>query len=271
MIIKFDHHAVATIMRETAEFDILPFFRKLKDHEINDKKSGEIVTEADIRAEKRLTKELLKLLPGSIVVGEEAVAADPTIEERLLGKKPVWVIDPVDGTRNFANGKECFCVIIALCHGFKTIAGWIYDPIAKVVYFAQQGVGAWANDRRLTIPTPPMQNNMTASLGYKRQDEFKKYLLKDDIPKNMLRYRCIGREYTDMALGKIHFGEYTVLKPWDHAAGLLLLSESGGYHAYISTQKPYTPIPTIREPVLVSTSEFDWLKLHKLFSKSNNM
>ena len=256
---------VSEIIKTTAKIDILPFFRELKDHEISDKETGEIVTEADIRAEKRLTKELLKLLPGSTVVGEEAVTEDPKIEERLLGKKPVWVIDPLDGTRNFANGKECFCVIIALCHGSKTIAGWIYDPIAEIVYFAQKGMGAWANDRRLIIPPPPMRNNMTASLGNIRQDEFKKTLLVPDIPKNMLRYRCIGREYTDMALGKIHFGEYRVLKPWDHAAGLLILSESGGYHAYISTQNPYRPVPTTREPLLVSTSELEWLKLRKLF------
>jgi fructose-1,6-bisphosphatase/inositol monophosphatase family enzyme len=256
---------VSEIIRTTAKIDILPFFRKLKDYEIGDKKTGEIVTEADIRAEKRLTKELLKLLPDSLVVGEEAVASDSTIEERLLGEKPVWVIDPVDGTRNFVNGKECFCVIIALCHGSKTIAGWIYDPIAEIVYFAQEGMGAWANDRRLIIPTAPMRNNMTASLGNIRQDEFKKNLAKEDMPKNMLRYRCIGREYTDMALGKIHFAEYTVLKPWDHAAGLLILSESGGYHGYIRTQNPYRPIPTTRDPVLVSTSELEWLKLRKLF------
>ena len=256
---------VSEIIRTTAKIDILQFFRKLKDHEISDKKTGEIVTEADIRAEKRLTTELLEILPGSLVVGEEAVAADPTIEERLLGEEPVWVIDPIDGTRNFANGKECFCVIIALCHGSKTIAGWIYDPIAEIVYFAQKGMGAWANDRRLIIPTPPMRINMTASLGNDRQGEFKKKLLDDNIPKNMLRYRCIGREYTDMVLGNIHFGEYTVLKPWDHAAGLLILSESGGYHAYIGNQNPYRPIPTTREPLLVSTSELEWLKLRKLF------
>ena len=97
-------------------------------------------------------------------------------------------------------------------------------------------------------------------------DVFKTKLLAQDMPKNMLRYRCIGREYTDMALGKIHFGEYRVLKPWDHAAGLLILSESGGYHAYIGTQNPYRPIPTTREPVLVSTSELEWLKLRKLFT-----
>ena len=256
---------VSEIIKTTAKMDILPFFRKLKDHEISNKETGEIVTEADIRAEKRLTTELLKLLPGSVVVGEEAVTDDPTIEERLLGKKPVWVIDPIDGTRNFANGKECFCVIIALCHGSKTIAGWIYDPIAEIVYFAQKGLGAWENDRRLIIPPAPMRNNMTASLGNVRQVEFKKKLLAQDMPKNMLRYRCIGREYTDMALGKIHFGEYRVLKPWDHAAGLLILSESGGYHAYIGSQNPYGPIPTTREPVLVSTSELEWLKLRKLF------
>ena len=266
MTLKIDPKKVAEIIRETASVDILPFFRKLKDHEISDKASGEIVTEADVRAEKRLTRGLLALLPGSVAIGEEAVDADSTIEERLLGEEPVWVIDPVDGTHNFASGKECFCVIIALCHGGKTIAGWIYDPIAEVIHFAEIGKGAWANDRCLKIPTPPIRNNMTASLGQIRQDKFKKNLSSEEIPKNMLRYRCIGREYTDMALGKIHFGEYGILKPWDHAAGLLIISEAGGYHAYIETQNPYKPIPTIKETLLVTTSESEWLKLRKLFA-----
>ena len=265
MTLKFDSQKVAAIIRDITSVHILPFFRNLKNHEIGKKFSGEIVTKADIRAEKRFTSELSALLPGSVFIGEEAVDADPAIEKRLLGEEPVWIIDPIDGTRNFANGKECFCVIIALCYGGETIAGWIYDPISEVIYFSELGGGAWANDSRIIIQPSPIQNNMTASLGNFRQNKFRDNLSSDEIPKNMLRYRCIGREYTDMTLGKIHFAEYFILKPWDHAAGLLIISEAGGYHAYIDSQIPYKPIPTNRENLLVATSESEWLKLRKLF------
>jgi fructose-1,6-bisphosphatase/inositol monophosphatase family enzyme len=265
MILNFEPQQVAAIIRNTAAMDILPFFRKLRENQISNKDSGEIVTEADMRAEKRLTRQLLALLPGSVAIGEEAVDADPTIEERLLGKEPVWVIDPVDGTRNFASGKECFCVIVAFCIGGQTIAGWIYDPISEVMYFAELEKGAWANNRRLIMPPPPGQNKMIASLGKIRQKNLERHLSSSERPKKIVRYRCIGREYTDMSLGKIHFGEYAMLKPWDHAAGLLIISEAGGYHAYTETQYSYEPVPTIRKSLLVTTSHSQWLKLRELF------
>ena len=265
IMIKFDPHKVAEIIRRTAFHDIMPLFRKLEKSQITNKQSGEIVTEADVRAEKRLTDELLLLLPGSLTIGEEAVKAEPKIEERLFGDKPVWVIDPVDGTRNYANGKKCFCVIVALCHGQQTIAGWIYDPIAEVMYFAEVGVGAWANGRSLVIPKPPARNKMTASLGKIRRDILKNNVSIRELPKRMLRYRCIGREYIDIVLGKIHFGEYNMLKPWDHAAGLLILTESGGYHAYIDTETPYKPMPSIVKKLLVTSSESEWHRLKNCF------
>ena len=265
MIINFDPKKVAGIIRETALKEILPYFGKLKESQISDKASGEIVTEVDLLAEKRLTKELLTLLPDSITIGEEAVESQPMLEKRLLDLKPVWVIDPVDGTRNFANGKECFCVIIALCHGGETVAGWIYDPISEVMYFAKLGEGAWANDRRLHIPMPPIPNKMTASLGRFSQQMLTKKFSISQLPEKMLRDRCIGREYIDMVPGKIHFGEYGILKPWDHAAGLLILSEAGGYHAYIDTEISYKPVPTIKNKLLATTSETDWQQLKKLF------
>jgi len=264
MITDFDPQKVSSIIREAAINEILPFFRKLRGSQISDKGSGEIVTEADMRAEKRLTRELLTLLPGSLTIGEEAVGVDPMIEKRILSKKPVWVIDPVDGTRNFSKGKECFCVIIALCLGGETIAGWIYDPISEVMYYTELGEGAFANGRRLKIPKSPIQNKMTASLSKFRQDQLSKKISDKDLPKKMLRYRCIGHEYIDIALGKLHFGEYTILKPWDHAAGLLLISEAGGYHAYLNTETPYKPTTTIKKELLVTTSEAVWHQLKKL-------
>ena len=91
-----DQNKVAAIIRETASIEILPLFRKLKDHQIDDKESGEIVTAADINAEQRLTAALEKLAPGSTTVGEEAVSENPEILDRLAGDRAVWVIDPVD-------------------------------------------------------------------------------------------------------------------------------------------------------------------------------
>jgi fructose-1,6-bisphosphatase/inositol monophosphatase family enzyme len=258
-------HQVSAIIKETAEIEILPLFRKLKDHEISDKDSGEIVTTADIRAEKRLTDALTELMPDSLVIGEEAASDDPSILDRLESDKPVWVIDPLDGTRNFANGKDCFAVIIALCQKGETLAGWIYDPLSRTMYFASQGQGAWADERRLKIAPSPSANDMKGSVSkrhFKRLDERRP---SPEIPGDMVRYRCVGREYTDLALGVLHFAEYGMLKPWDHAAGILMHAEAGGYSAITEDQSPYTPGPTTRKHLLAAASQSEWLVLRELF------
>ncbi|MBV8535357.1 MAG: inositol monophosphatase, partial [Alphaproteobacteria bacterium] len=92
---------VALIIRRVAEEQVLTRFRRLADHEIREKAPGNLVTIADTEAELALTSALMALLPGSLVVGEEAVALDPAVLDQLAGDEPVWIIDPVDGTMNF--------------------------------------------------------------------------------------------------------------------------------------------------------------------------
>src|SRR5215475_5254326 len=96
---------VTSLIEETAGAEILPRFRKLAAGEIREKTPGDFVTVADEAAEARLTPLLSALLPGSLVLGEEAAAADATLLDRLFDTQPVWVIDPVDGTSNFAEGR----------------------------------------------------------------------------------------------------------------------------------------------------------------------
>ncbi|MZD04454.1 inositol monophosphatase, partial [Streptomyces sp. SID5785] len=106
---------VERIVRAAAAAEITPRFRQLGAHEI-DQKSGphDLVTVADKRAEEYLTRELTAALSGSVVVGEEAVAADPSTYEALRGAAPVWIVDPVDGTRQFVHGDPGFCTLVAL-------------------------------------------------------------------------------------------------------------------------------------------------------------
>jgi fructose-1,6-bisphosphatase/inositol monophosphatase family enzyme len=265
-----DTSQISAIIKSTAEIEILPLFRKLKDHEVSDKESGEIVTAADVRAEERLTTELLKTVPGSVAVGEEAASEDNSILERLTEDKPVWVIDPLDGTRNFANGKECFAVIVAYCLNGQTLAGWIYDPVSQVMYTAKQGQGAWSFSRevekQLKIAISPDINSMTGSVSKRHFERLKKRRPSPDIPGDMIRYRCVGREYTDLTLGVLHFAEYGMLKPWDHAAGILIHSEAGGYSAFTEDQTLYQPGPTTRKHLLAAANEDDWQTLRALFT-----
>src|SRR3954466_2597087 len=106
--------AVAAVMGEVARTIILPRYKQLAEGEVRAKTHpADFVTIADEESERALTESLTALVPGSIVVGEEAVAADPTVLERLLHHDPLWIVDPIDGTANFVNGNPAFAVMVA--------------------------------------------------------------------------------------------------------------------------------------------------------------
>lgn len=257
---------VDAIIREVAANQIMPRFRELAAHEITEKNPGDIVTAADIEAEARLTKALGGLVPGSVVVGEEAAEDDPDILRALGGEAPVWIVDPLDGTRNFAEGRECFAVIVAYCRGGETLAGWIYDPIADVTTWAVAGEGAWMEGERLATARPAPIAEMHGSLGrkFRKRLEDRGKTRPGNVPASVTRVGCVGREYMDLACGRLHFAQYARrLKPWDHAAGVLLHHEAGGFNGLTEGRGRYTPEPRIQyATLLLAPDETAWDSLH---------
>src|SRR5215831_10905666 len=146
-----DAGKVGRIIAEIAAAEIMPYFEKLEHGDISEKKPGDLVTVADLAAERALTAALTGLAPGSIAVGEEAVAADPGAIGALKGDAPVWIIDPIDGTVNFASGNPVFAVMVALFTGSETVMSWIYDPVKQLMATAGRGEGAWQGGRRLAV------------------------------------------------------------------------------------------------------------------------
>ncbi len=132
---------------------MLPRFRHLATDEINEKSPGDLVTVADQESERALTHGLTALLPGSTVVGEEAVAADPRILDRLGDGGAVWIVDPVDGTNNFAAGKTPFAVMVALVRDGEPVAGWILDVVGDRLTVAEAGSGAYLDGVRVKTRT----------------------------------------------------------------------------------------------------------------------
>jgi fructose-1,6-bisphosphatase/inositol monophosphatase family enzyme len=264
-----DIEQVARIIREVAAAEIMPRFRQLAEHEISEKKGpGDLVTIADIEAERRLTDELSGMAPDTVVVGEEGADANPSLLSALEGERPVWLVDPVDGTSNFANGKECFAVIVGYCRGGKTLAGWILDPVSDSMAWAAAGEGAWLNGpkgtRRLQVAPTHEISHMTGSLGNRLAHHLRKkrQIGLDPVPGHIVRYRCTGREYMDLARGLLDFAQYTRLKPWDHAAGILIHAEAGGYSRITDTGEPYRPAPFIQKStVLLARDKACWKDL----------
>jgi fructose-1,6-bisphosphatase/inositol monophosphatase family enzyme len=149
---------VGALMRAAARTVILPLYQRLAAGDVAEKAPGDVVTVADRRAEEFLADGLAKLLPGSIVVGEEAVAADGALLDLLADAGPVWLVDPLDGTANFAAGHGPFAVMVALLVGGVTRTGWILDLITDQLVVAEAGAGAYLNGVRITTDqdAPPL-------------------------------------------------------------------------------------------------------------------
>ncbi len=265
-----DPETVQNIIRETAETEILPRFQNLSADDISEKAPGDLVTIADTEAEKALSQRLTDLLPGSLVIGEEGVAANPQVLNRLAQDKPVWIIDPVDGTRNFAHGTPCFAVIVSLVQNGQTMAGWIHDPIANTTLYAALGEGAWEASQRLQLVQNKPLAQMAGSLKRSQRHQLAERQSKGEagLPSIVKRYRCVGREYMDLARGELGFAAYGgQLKPWDHAAGILIYREAGGFEAMADTGSVYQVRPReLRGEILLAPTQADWDTLKSLLA-----
>lgn len=220
---------VAALMRAAAERAILPRYQSLAAHEIDAKAADDVVTVADKEAELILAEGLAKLLPEAAIVGEEAAHADPSLLDRL-GDELCWIIDPLDGTNNFAAGKPPFGVIVALSEGGETVAGWLYDPLTGRLCEAHRGKGAFLDGARIAA-RPSGEDPPIAAISLVFMDPARRLAVKEriaphyrlvDIP------RCAAEQWPRLALGINDLSIFERTLAWDHAAGVLFLNEAGG-------------------------------------------
>jgi fructose-1,6-bisphosphatase/inositol monophosphatase family enzyme len=216
-------------MREAAARAILPRYRKLADDEISEKSAGDTVTVADRDSEAILNEGLARLIPEAAIVGEEAAHGNPALFDRL-GDALCWIVDPLDGTNNFASGKPPFGILVALAERGETVAGWIYDPLNHRFCHARQGGGAYIDGERITARGSDRQPPVAAiSLVYMdpaQRERVRRHIAPFyglvDIP------RCAAEQYPRIALGENDVSIFERTLPWDHAAGVLFLNEAGG-------------------------------------------
>lgn len=275
-----DPLSVLNIMRDVAETEIMSRFRSLKDGDISEKSPGDLVTIADQESERAFTERLPSLIPGSQILGEEGYEADPNTIQALAGDAPVWIVDPVDGTFNFAHGKSPFTVIVALVQNRETKAGWILDPLSGEAVWAIEGEGAHAMTNIGMTPTKVVRTHKDyvatkLTAGIKLRKRFERAADEMDnatLPTIVERYRCVGREYMDIALSTIDHARYgNQLKPWDHAAGCLIVRECGGRADHIDNQTPYATGPNIGGRTIGITGNADhWEDWRALVSQADS-
>ncbi|MCB2412851.1 inositol monophosphatase [Demequina sp. TTPB684] len=222
--------AVLAAMTRAAETEILPRWRSLAASEIRTKAHDwDLVTDADVEAEKQLTVALRDILDVT-VVGEEATAVNPALLDEVGTGEPCWVVDPVDGTRNFVHGEETFACMVALIDGGRTQAAWITYPTTGSEVHAARGVGAFLDGQRHVAPAPPrpeaLRGAVSAVYTGKGADDALLERAGTLGPASPIRF-CAGWDYLDIVTGQTDYTSFTRTLPWDHAPGALIVSEAG--------------------------------------------
>jgi len=219
---------VAALLRMVSQQVILPHYQSLTTDQIEEKAADDVVTVADTLAEEMLEEGLAKITPGLPIVGEEAAYADPSVLERLTGS--CWIVDPIDGTNNYASGKPPFGILLAMADAGEAHAAWIYDPLADRLCTAQRGKGAFVNGARVsaraTGETPPVAAISIMFMDPAQREAVREHIAPHyrlvDVP------RCAAEQYPRLGLGENDVSIFERTLAWDHAAGALWLNEAGG-------------------------------------------
>ena len=262
---------IVGIVRAAAREEILPRFRALSSGDVATKSSdSDLVTIADKAAEKRITEEVARLLPEALVVGEEAVAEDDGLLGRLGDADLSVIIDPIDGTWNYANNLPLFGVMLAVVAGGETVFGLLYDPMSDAWITARAGDGAFRETARGEITRLEIGGGEATDTGL-----VPTYLFPLEVRRRLVlrlaefervgSYRCSCHEYWLMAEGRVDFAISGHLKPWDHAAGELIYREAGGHAAMLSDGAPYRVTLTSGQ-LLLARTEAAWERMRGVFS-----
>lgn len=227
--------ALIRLVRQVAKTEILPRFRRLAAADVSAKTGPEdLVTEADLRAEAALSAGARALLPEALIVGEEAVELDRALLDDLVEAPMSVIIDPVDGTWNFAKGLTTFGVILAVAERGEAVFGLLYDPVMDDWVWARRGEGAWyeradGTVRPLNFGESPV-DGLTGFVPLFNFPEPTRSRLAGAVPgvRRIWSVRCSCHEYRTLAFDGADFCLSSALKPWDHAAGALIVEEAGG-------------------------------------------
>ncbi len=260
---------LAAILRQAAKDEIMPRFRRLDDGMIQTKTSAfDLVTEADTNAERVITAAINAHSPDTVVIGEEAVSANPRLLDTQFEDRIVIYVDPVDGTANFAGGLPLFAVMASVVQNGEPVAGVIYDPLGDDFLMAEKGCGTWQvfpDGRRIrqkfADPVPLSEMGGSASTAFLPVEQRRVVLANLAKVKMTANYRCAGHEYRYAAGGNAHFLAYGKLMPWDHVAGALMMREAGATVAKFDGT-PYTP-RDLSGGLLIATDPDSWQTLRQ--------
>lgn len=228
---------LASLVRLTAREELLPRFASVKREFKGD---GSIVTVADEAMQLRLSAGLGQRWPDYRLLGEEMSPE----EQAALVAEPgpgLWVLDPLDGTSNFAAGIPFFSVSLALLAGGESVLGVVYDPVRDECFTARKGGGVWLNHEPLRrVPFSLPLKRAIAAVDFKRLPvELAARLAAEPPYASQRSFGSVALDWCWVAAGRFHVYLHGGQKLWDYAAGHLILAEAGGYSCTLGGE----PVP----------------------------
>jgi myo-inositol-1(or 4)-monophosphatase len=197
-----------------------------KDHQVDFKGTIDLVTEVDHASEKFLIDEISLLFPGHSFLAEESGASEGQTEH-------LWIIDPLDGTINYAHGVPLFCVSIAYSYRGQVMLGAVYDPLRDELFTAERGKGAWVNGRPLKVSSAIeliqslLVTGFAYDIGQNMQDNLDNFVKFSKISRGVRRLGSAAIDLCYIAAGRLDGYWELSIKPWDIAAGGLIAQEAG--------------------------------------------
>lgn len=261
------------IVRDAAREAIMPRFRALDPSQIATKSGpADLVTLADTEAEALIRERVGAAWPEAAVLGEEAVAADPSLRLQMGTADPCVIVDPVDGTWNFAKGLSLFGVLLAVLRGGKPVWGLLYDPVMDDWIEAAAGeparlVSADGRERILRSSREARPGRLTGymPLGLYRREERARIVAEFPDFLRITSLRCALHEYRMVAQGHAEFAlSGPTPHPWDHAAGVLAVQGAGGVARFLDGS-PYDAARP-KGVLLAAGSEAAWESLARRFA-----
>jgi myo-inositol-1(or 4)-monophosphatase len=204
-------------------------FGEVEKLQVSLKGPANFVTAADRRAEDTLFQELSKARPGYSFLGEEGGLREGA------DKTHTWIVDPLDGTTNFLHGIPQFAISIALEREGAVVAGLIYNPVMEEMFLAEKGKGAFLNDHRIRVAARKRLIDSVIACGLPHHGRGDIALAQREtatVQEKVAGLRRFGAAALDLAwvaAGRVDGYWERNLKPWDIAAGMILIREAGGY------------------------------------------
>jgi len=199
--------------------------------QVTNKSELDLVTESDLASERLIIDRIKTYYPRHAILAEESGASNP--EDRETQNEWLWIIDPLDGTTNYAHGYPCFCVSMGLEHNGRMEVGVVYDPMRDEMFTAERGAGASLNGRRIQVSAVRHLAGALLCTGFpydvRERSEFARHFA--NFIMNAQGVRRDGAAALDLAYvacGRFDGFWEEGLKPWDVAAGALLVEEAGG-------------------------------------------